>query len=331
MIRTGIIGLGNMGTLHGKLLQQNPAVKITGVADTDPAKVRDASALFGCPGHATAEALLASGLDLVFITVPNAQHARLSCAALERGIDVFVEKPLATGREDARKVAAARQKSGRRLFVGYNRRFAPVYREAKRIVDDAAFRPTHVNIIQNDGDMRDPPWLTDVAMTGGFMYDTTVHFLDMARYLLGEIVEIRALGKAWFYPIPDDFVVQLRFASGAYGVITTCGHASWIPPFERVQVVGDHRSVITEELDELRYSPALGAVIDGRNYSKLSHNDKWGYAGMHRHIFEVLGGGATPCLNGVAEGLRVVELIEACHRSAANDGEIIRLGKEIIE
>jgi myo-inositol 2-dehydrogenase/D-chiro-inositol 1-dehydrogenase len=324
MYRTGIIGCGNMGTLHGKLLSKNPEVRIAGVADVDPAKAREAAALFGCTAHESVDALLASGLDLVFITVPNTKHAELALRALQRGLHVFVEKPLATSLEDAQKVGDALKKAGSRLFVGYNRRFAPVYREARRIVSGAAFKPAHVNIIQNDGDMANPPWLTDITMTGGFMYDTTVHFLDMARYLLGEIVELRALGKAFFYPIPDDFVVQLRFAGGAFGAITTCGHASWISPFERVQVVGDHASVITEELDSLRFSASLGAVIEGKDFSKLAHNDKWGYAAMHGHIFDVLKSGA-PCLNGFPEGFRVVELIEACHRSAAHDGEVIRL------
>lgn len=324
MLRTGIIGCGTMGTLHGKLLQQNQDVRIVGVADVDAARTREAAALFGCPGYDSADALLASRLDLVFITVPNTKHADLAVRALKRGLHVFVEKPLATNLEDARRVGEALEKSGTRLFVGYNRRFAPVYREARRIVSATAFTPAHVNIIQNDGDMANPPWLTDIKMTGGFMYDTTVHFLDMARYLLGEIVELRALGKAFFYPIPDDFVVQLRFAGGAFGAITTCGHASWISPFERVQVVGDHASVITEELDSFRFSASLGAVIEGKDFSKLAHNDKWGYAAMHAHIFDALKSGA-PCLNGFEEGYRVVELIEACHRSAANDGEVIRL------
>ena len=324
MIETGIIGLGNMGTLHGKLLKANPEVRIAGVADLDPARVRQAAAMFDCAGYESVEALLRSSIELVFITVPNTSHAGLACEAMESGADVFVEKPLATSLKDADRVAKSQRESGRRLFVGYNRGFAPVYRGAKRIVDGVSFKPTHVNIIQNDGDMRDPPWLTDVAMTGGFMYDTTVHFLDMARYLLGEITEIRALGRATCYPIPDDFVVQLRLSSGVFGVITTCGHASWISPFERVQVVGDHQSVITEELDQLRYSASLGAVIDGRDYSKLSHNDKWGYAAMHRHIFEVISSG-VPCINALSEGYRGVELIEACHRSAAKDGEIISL------
>lgn len=322
MTRIGIVGLGNMGVLHGKLLQRNPEARIVGVADLDHARTKAAATLFGCTAHASAEALFASDVDMVFITVPNTKHAPLACAALEKGIDVFVEKPLATGLEEARAVREAQRRSAKRLFVGYNRRFAPVYREAKRIVDVASFKPAHVNLIQNDGDMRDPPWLTDIAMTGGFMYDTTVHFLDMARYLMGEITELRALGKAFCYPIPDDFVIQLRFASGSFGAITTCGHASWISPFERVQVVGDHQSVITEELDELRYSPALGAVVEGKSYSKLGHDDKWGYAEMHRHIFEVIRDG-VPCLNGIAEGYRVVELIEACHRSAKNEGEVI--------
>jgi len=324
MIRIGIIGLGNMGTLHGKLLMQNPDVEISAVADLDPTRVKDAATLFGCRGYDDVDALLASGIDMVFIAVPNTKHAEFAIRALDRGIHVFVEKPLATSLSDARGVEEAERSSGKRLFIGYNRRFAPIYRETKRIVSRAEFKPTHVNIIQNDGDMANPPWLTDVAMTGGFMYDTTVHFLDMARYLMGEIIEIRALGKAFFYPIPDDFVVQLRFDGGIFGAITTCGHASWISPFERVQVVGNHTSVITEELDRLSYSASLGAVIDGKDYSKLSHNDKWGYAAMHAHIFDVMKSGAK-CINGSREGHRGVELIEACQRSAANDGEIIRL------
>jgi len=91
-----------------------------------------------------------------------------------------------------------------------------------------------------------------------------------------------------------------------------------------VQIVGDHQSLITEELDQLRFSPGLGAVVEGRDFSKLGADEKWGYAAMHRHIFEVIRDG-VPCLNGLAEGYRGVELIEACHRSARGGGEIIPL------
>lgn len=322
MRRIGIIGLGNMGVLHGKLLLEREGATVTAVTDLNARRGKEIADLFSCDFFATADELFKSAIDMVFITVPNTKHAELTIKGLNAGLDVFVEKPLATSLHDAALVRDAEKKSGKRVFVGYNRRFAPVYSQAKAIVSAAGFRPANVNIIQNDGDMKNPPWLTDVKMTGGFMYDTTVHFLDMAIYLLGEISELRALGKNFFYPITDSFAVQLKFANGAFGVITTCGHASWISPFERIQIVGDHRSIITEELDDLSYSPALGAIVDSHDYSKLDHNTKWGYAQMHEHIFKCLDDCSIP-INGIYEGYRVVELIEACYRSAGNNGEVI--------
>lgn len=322
MRKIGIVGLGTMGGLHAGLLAGRRGVAIAGATDVDATRGKAFAERFGCPFHQTVDDLLGANLDMLFITVPNTGHGALAAKALEAGLDVFVEKPLATDLETAARAREAEAKSGRRVFVGFNRRFAPVYTAARELIGDAAFRPANVNIIQNDGDMQNPPWLTDVTMTGGFMYDTTVHFLDMAEYLLGAVTELRALGTNFFYPIIDSFVLQLKFAGGAYGVITTCGHASWISPFERVQVSGDHKSVITEELDLLRYSPSLGGVIEGRDYSKLDHNVKWGYKQMHDHIFHCLDTGSEP-LNGSREGFRVVELIEACYDSARNDGSVI--------
>lgn len=323
MRKIGIVGAGNMGVLHGKLLSERKGVALGGMTDLNAARGKAAADALDCPFFESVDSLAKSGLDMLFITVPNTKHAELAVQALEAGLDVFVEKPLATNLADAGRVCEAEAKAGRRVFVGYNRRFAPVYMAARELVAQPCFKPANVNIIQNDGDMQNPPWLTDITMTGGFMYDTTVHFLDMAEYLLGRIVELRALGRNSFYPIPDNFVVQLQFANGAFGVITTCGHASWISPFERVQIVGDHCSVITEELDTIRHSPALGAVIDSHDYSKKEHNAKWGYEQMHNHIFDCLENGTAP-INGSREGLRVVELIEACHSSAGAGGEVVK-------
>jgi len=88
---------------------------------------------------------------------------------------------------------------GRRLFVA-TQAVRPGLPEAKRIAAAASFLPAHANIIQTTGTMRDPPWLTDVALTGGFMYDTTVHFFDVARFLMGEVTEIRASGRHFSIP-----------------------------------------------------------------------------------------------------------------------------------
>lgn len=323
-MKIGIIGVGNMGQRHAGLIRTNPKLELYGMTDMDASRAEKVSAAFGCRCFSSVEALLESEVEMVFITVPNTAHGPLCIQALKARKHVFVEKPLATNLEEAKVIKKLQASTGLHVFVGYNRRFAPVYLEAKKIISQPNFKPVNVNIIQNDGDMQNPAWLTDIKMTGGFMYDTTVHFLDMARYLMGDICEIRALGAASFYPIEDGFAVQMRFKSGAYGVISSCGYASWISPFERVQVVGDHKSIITEELDSCRYSSALGAVVEGKEFSTLDHDVKWGYAQMHEHMFNecIFGGAASK--NNVDDGYKVVELIEACYESARANGKIIQ-------
>ena len=322
-MKIGIIGCGNMGILHGKLINENKGLSLVAVFDTNEEKGKLTAEQLNTSFVSTIDELFDKS-EMVFIAIPNTMHASMTIKALEAGKHVFVEKPMATNINDATKVLEVSEKTGKRVFVGHNRRFAPVYKEARDIVLSKEFKPSNINIIQNDGDMLEPSWLTDISLTGGFMYDTTVHFLDMARYMMGEIVELRALGKAVCYPIPDNFAVLLTFENGSYGVITTCGHASWISPFERVQVVGDHKSVITEELDSLRHSPGLGEIVDGRDYSKLSYEGKWGYIAMHEHMFNALKEG-TPALNSAKDGYMTVKLIEACHASAEKNGEVIKI------
>jgi myo-inositol 2-dehydrogenase/D-chiro-inositol 1-dehydrogenase len=324
MINAAIIGAGNMGALHGKLLSNNKDVNMVGIVDVFKSKSEELAHQLKTKVFDDVDKLLEEKLDIVFVTVPNTKHAELTIKGLKKGVNVFCEKPLATSLEDAREVINTSKNVNKQVFIGLNRRFAPVYLQAKKIINEPGFKATNINMIQNDADMINPPWLTDISMTGGFMYDTTVHFLDMAEYLMGSVVEVRAFGKATFYPIMDDFVIQMKFSNGSYGVISTCGHASGISPFERIQVIGNHKSFITEELDSIRYSPGLGKIVEAFDYSKLEYQEKWGYSAMHKYIFSCLGNSETP-INSAEVGYKVVELIESCHKSAKHDGEIIKL------
>jgi myo-inositol 2-dehydrogenase/D-chiro-inositol 1-dehydrogenase len=328
MIKIGIIGAGNMGRLHAGLVKKGGHGEVAAVYDMDGTRAAALAKEHGAKPCGSVDELLGSGIGMVFIAVPNTQHAPLAKRALERGLEVFVEKPFATSRADAAALLEAKKRSGKRLFVGLNRRFAPVYVEARRIATAPEFKATNVNIIQNDGDMQNPPWATDISLTGGFMYDTTVHFLDMAEFLMGPIAEISALGSKAFYPITDGFAILLKFeASGGrerFGVVSSCGYASWISPFERVQVVGDHRSLVTEELDGIRSSPGLGTVIEAKEYSKLPYEEKWGYVQMHEHMFGALASGKG-ALNDAEVGARTVALIGACEESAAAGGKAVRV------
>lgn len=321
MIKAAIIGSGAMGRIHAGIIQSIGKLELAYIFDTVPERAKALADELGAVPMSDMDELCASGVDIAFVCVPNKLHAMVAVRLLEAGIHVFSEKPMATSVADAEAMVAAAEKAGKRLFVGHNRRFAPVYCAAKNAVSQQTYLPHNINIIQNDGDMggEGSIWAADFKNLGGFLYDTTIHFLDMAEYLMGPIETVAALRKSACYPVDDDFVIQLKFESGGLGAITTCGHASWIFPFERVQVVGDHQSVITEELDLYRYCPGLSRVIEANEYTKLPFEQKWGYHAMHLHMYDALENG-TPALNDGTVGLRAVKLVEACHKSIEQGG-----------
>jgi len=323
-INIGIIGAGTMGGVHARIAAKSGRAEVLSVFDVDMAKARKLACQFNATPFEDLNEMLKSGIEMVFVCVPNRLHAQVSIQALKAGKHVFCEKPLAISLEEALQIKKSAEKAGKRVFVGLNRRFSPVYVQTKNTVSLPEFKPAHINIIQNDGDMMGCVWSADLKNMGGFLFDTTVHFLDMAEYLLGEIQEVRALGMAACYEMQDDFVIQLKFANGRLGAITTCGHASWIFPFERVQVVGDHRSVITEELDIYRYSPGLNKTIEAYDYSKLPFEEKWGYQAMHYHMYDVLEKD-LPAINGIDQGIRSVALVEACYNSVNSNGAVINV------
>lgn len=323
MLKMVVVGSGAMGKIHAGIINSTGRAKVEYIFDTEQKRARELANLIGAVPVTDMDELCQKEIDLAFVCVPNKLHAQVAIKLLEAGINVFSEKPMATGIEDAKAMVQAAKDSGSRLFVGHNRRFAPVYLEAKNSVMQADYMPHNINIIQNDGDMggEGSIWAADFKNLGGFLYDTTIHFLDMAEYLMGEIESISALSKSACYPVEDDFVIQLKFKNGGLGAITSCGHASWIFPFERVQVVGDHKSVITEELDSYRYCPGLSKTIEAYDYSKLAFEKKWGYYDMHLHMYDALEKN-LPAQNDGEVGLRAVKLVETCHESIAKNGAV---------
>ncbi len=318
-----IVGAGVMGGIHGKIAATSGA-KIDYVVDFDAEKANKIAAIYGAKAVKSVAELAGKKVDLAFVCVPNNFHAKVSIELLNLKINVFCEKPLATKLADAQKMLAAAKANNKRLFVGHNRRFAPVYLAAKKSVSQKKFSPQNINIIQNDGDMggEGSLWAANFEQLGGFLYDTTIHFLDMAEFLLGPIESISSLSKSSCYPVEDNFTIHMKFKNSGSGVISSCGHASWIFPFERVQVVGDHQSVITEELDEYRYCPGLSKIIEAQNYSKLAFEKKWGYVDMHAHMYAAMESGEE-AIHEAKIGLRAVELVEACQKSAAKKGAFV--------
>ena len=92
VVKIGIIGAGNMGTLHASLIARGGRGEVAAVYDQDAARAGALAKAHGARACGGVEELFGAGLDMVFIAVPNTQHAPLAQKALERGLDVFVEK-----------------------------------------------------------------------------------------------------------------------------------------------------------------------------------------------------------------------------------------------
>jgi myo-inositol 2-dehydrogenase/D-chiro-inositol 1-dehydrogenase len=271
----------------------------------------------------SAVALLEAEVDAVYVCTPNTLHTEAVLAALHHGVHVFSEKPMATALSEARQILEATRTSRALYQVGHNRRFAPVYQFAKQQIL-AGFVPTSANVKMNRGELQNPPWVSDTRLTGGFLYESTVHLLDLLRWLMGEVVEVECRARANIYSELDDFVMLLTFASGQHGAFSSCAHTSWAFPFERVELYGDHAQIVTEEMERVMYSPGLGQASVRHDFFQLSMPEKWGYRAEDTRFVDAILAGKTPPVTA-EDGYKAIELVAACYRSAQQDGARLRL------
>jgi myo-inositol 2-dehydrogenase / D-chiro-inositol 1-dehydrogenase len=322
-LRLGIIGAGYIGTVHAKNLMADERVHIVGVADVVPDRAELLARLTGAPPFATATALLAAGVDAVYVCTPNTLHTEAVLAALHHGVHVFSEKPMATTLRQARQILEATRTSRAIYQIGHNRRFAPAYTMAKQHTL-AGFVPSSASVKMNRGELQNPPWVSDTRLTGGFLYESTLHLLDMMRWLMGEVVEVICRARASIYSEFDDFVMLLTFAGGQHCAFSSCAHTAWAFPFERVELYGDHAQIVTEEMERVIYTPGLGQASVQHNFSQLSMAEKWGYSAEDRRFVDAILAGQPPPVTA-EDGYKAIELVTACYRSAQRGGARLRL------
>jgi predicted dehydrogenase len=205
-VRVGIIGAGLITQVEHlpNLLALPEQFEVVAVADPS-AKVRyHLKARWGTAAVATPEDLFAMKLDAVVIATPDALHARLIIAALERGLHVFTEKPLCYAVEDADAVVKARDAAKRVVQVGYMKRFDPAYEALAAMVKGLGDRLRYVSVEVNDPDAW--PFVAHRDLCAGD--DVPAALVDESRQARAEQIA-RALGRQ----PPDD---QLRGFAGPY-------------------------------------------------------------------------------------------------------------------
>jgi myo-inositol 2-dehydrogenase/D-chiro-inositol 1-dehydrogenase len=318
-IRIGIIGAGYIGGVHAGVLARDERVRVAAVLDIDLERAQQLARSTSATLSRSAEELIEAS-DAVYITTPNTEHTELAIAAIRAGKHVFCEKPMATSIADAQKVLDAVGEDRVVFQVGHNRRFAPVYARLRQmLLEEAAPHSAHVKM--NRGELIKPEWVGDPEVTGGFLYETTIHIFDMMRFLFGEVAQLSALGSTHEYAEVDDFSVLLGFASGVHATLCSSADASWLFPFERVEVFCHHRTIATREMETLISSEGLEGKQVTLSMHQLSKEEKWGYAQEDRAFVDSIVNKAPAAVTAL-DGYKSVELVDACYRA-------VRMGEQI--
>jgi myo-inositol 2-dehydrogenase/D-chiro-inositol 1-dehydrogenase len=318
-ISIGIIGAGYIGGVHAGTLARDERVRVVSVHDVDGARAEQLARATGATVAPSVKELLET-VEAVYITTPNTKHTELAIAATGAGKHVFCEKPLATNLADARAVLDAAHKSEAVFQVGHNRRFAPVYARLKALLAENAPHSAHVKM--NRGELMNPVWVGDPRVTGGFLYETTIHMFDMLRFLFGEVAQLSAVGSTHEYPETDDFSALLSFTSGMHATLASSADASWLFPFERVEVFSRHRTISTREMESLVISEGLDGQHTIHSMHQLGKEEKWGYAQEDRAFVDSILENKPPLVTAL-DGYKSVELVDACYR-AVESGERVR-------
>jgi len=225
-VNIAVIGTGRMGSVHvANLVRHIPQANLAAICDI---RLEVAQALAQDLGISRVEQnyyeLLADpSIEAVLIATSTNTHARIIQDAATAGKHIFCEKPLALELEDVDQALAAVENAHVKLQVGFNRRFDKSFQKVHKIVESGQIgNPCILRITNRDPEL---PAMEFLRVSGGMFLDMSIHDFDMARFQVGEVEEVYAIGNVLIEPGLNDFgdldttIITLKFANGAIGAI----------------------------------------------------------------------------------------------------------------
>ena len=226
-VRVGFVGAGGMATAHMNVLQAVNDAQIVAIADIIRERAESAASRFVAKPYCDYKEMLENEkLDALYVCVPPHAHEQQELLAVEKGIHLFVEKPIEINLDKARLIRDKVRESGLVTAVGYHWRYQT---NADRARDILSGRDIGMVMGYWMGGMPSVYWWRRMELSGGQMVDQTTHIFDLARFLCGNIREVyaayatRSLARVPDFNISDVGTATLKFESGVVGTISnTC-------------------------------------------------------------------------------------------------------------
>lgn len=343
-VRLGIIGCGEIGSLRAAAIARLPSLQLEAVCDADQGRARTLAARYG--GRVVPEwrsLVRRESLDAVIVSTPPSVHAEMCIAALAAGKHVLCEKPLARSPSECREILETAERSGRLLATGFNYRFYPAVALARQLLDSGRIGALdHIRSYAGHpgGAEFTHPWVHDVTvMGGGVLLDNGIHILDLTRYFLGEVAEVKgyATGDVWgFEGCEDNAFALFRSPSGRVASLQA-SWSEWRGYRFAIEVYGTRgcvRASYPPMLTQLVWLERLGGRPRRRLYffpllQVVERLRSYRWTGL-RSFMEELSGFAqaihgektTPLALG-RDGLRAVQIAHAVYRASTHGTSVI--------
>jgi predicted dehydrogenase len=324
-MRVAVVGCGAIGHKRARALV--PDAELVAVADTNHQRAQLLAAQHpGCEVEPSWQSCVARpDVDLVIVSTVNDALAPVTLAAVRQGKHVLVEKPAARSAGELRPAVEAARAAGGVVKVGFNHRFHPAFLKARALCDAGAVGPLmYVRGRYGHGGRvgYDREWRADPAIAGGGeLLDQGVHLIDLARWFLGEFVEVRGHVATYFWdmPVEDNGFLSLRTAQGQTAWLhASCTEWKNLFSFEiygrdgKLQIDGLGGSYGVERLSLYRMRPEMGPP----------ETTIWEYPGDDLswraefvHLRDCIAHGFAPC-GGLDDALAALEVVGEVYRQA---------------
>lgn len=347
-LRVGLLGYGLAGRVfHAPLIAACPDLVLAAVVTRDPERRAALRAV-----HPEAEPLdtpeqlweRPGSIDVAVIATPNRNHLALARAALQAGLAVVVDKPIATTAAEARAMIDAARTAGRLLTVFQNRRWDGDFLTVRKLIGDGALGAVHrfESRFERWNPVVRPGWREsgDPAEGGGLLLDLGSHLVDQAVQLFGPVrtvygeIDRRRAGVA----AEDDAFVALTHASGVRSHLWMSKVAAQRAP--RFRVVGERAAFVKYGLDGQEPAMAVGVVPGSASWGE-EPADRWGFLGeegtaqpvatlpgAYPRFYAALAAavrGDAPLPVDPADAVNALDILEAA-RTSAEHGRVVQLG-----
>jgi predicted dehydrogenase len=336
-IKVGIIGAGNIGSFHAKVLQEVEGAALAAVADTNGDSAAKLADRYGCPSFSDyREMLTRAETDLIAVCLPPSLHYSAALDIAKAGKHILMEKPMDISSEQAGKMTLECKKLGVKLGVVSQHRFDPVIKILRELIGRGQlgrrlFGTTKILWYREPQYYQGAAaWRGQKSNQGGALMAQAIHYIDLLQYLMGDVEAVQAVCRTLFHTtieVEDTGLALLRFKDGAIGSIeaTTVAYPGLMAELS----IYTEKATVCVRDDKLNFYsckdgvvPELEALMAEKKTAAAVADpmalDTAGHREQYLDMIDAIHRNREPMVNG-EDGRLPLSLVEAIYRASERE------------